>query len=391
MLSVHLVIGWGSWDFVRKGYPDFTIFYSAGKIVRSGLGEQLYDEKTQYRTQQEFASGVSIRHGALPYNHPPFEAAWFVPFTYVPYPWAFALWGMVNLAMLVALPFLLRPNLPQLQNYAWPVWVLASVSFFPIFVTLLQGQDAILLLFLYALAFDCLKKNRDACAGGWLGVGLFKPHLVLPLILLLLVQNRKKILYGFLPVAAVLALISTAIVGWGGIWLYPRYAVHLENTLAHGAIVVSDMPNLRGALALLFPDVPHIVIPVLAISLGLLLFAAREFRKTGKSLFDLKFSLAVITTVLVSYHTLVYDLSVLMMPVLLVANDLLGEARFRGYRRVVIMTATAIFFLTPLQLVLSLHGHRLALLGWALLLWFSGIAREISFRSTSPLETISGS
>ena len=49
MLSVHLVLLWNSLDLIRKGYPDFTIFYSGGSILRQGLAHQLYDEATQYR------------------------------------------------------------------------------------------------------------------------------------------------------------------------------------------------------------------------------------------------------------------------------------------------------------------------------------------------------
>jgi len=66
MLLLHLLLAWNAADLIRKGYPDFTIFYSAGKIVRQGLGAKLYDEQTQYRIQQEFAAGVSIRQGPLP-------------------------------------------------------------------------------------------------------------------------------------------------------------------------------------------------------------------------------------------------------------------------------------------------------------------------------------
>jgi hypothetical protein len=385
MLSFHVLLAWNARDLVRKGYPDFTIFYSAGKIVHQGLGARLYDPQTQYRIQQEFASGVTIRQGPLPYNHPPFEAALFVPFTYVPYPTAFFLWDLTNLAMLVALPFLLQPHLPKLQKYSWPLWVLASLVFFPIFVALIQAQDAILLLFLCALAFDCLKKDRDALAGGWLGLGLFKPHLVLPFIFLLTVQGRRKILYGFLPVATALVLISSAIVGKEGMLLYPDYAMHLESTLAGGSIVPSDMPNLRGALEFLFPGVPQMVTVVLMISLAVLVLAALECRKIGKNLFDLKFSLAAITTILVSYHALVYDLSMLMVPVVLLANDLQGRGKFGRYRVALTMTAVAIFFVTPLQLILLRH-HRSALLVWVLLLCLPGIAWEISFRSSSRVE-----
>jgi hypothetical protein len=376
---VYAVVFWNMRELVRKAYPDFAIYYRAGITVRRGLGRRLYDDAKQVKVQRELSPEGAIRIGALPYNHPPFEAALFVPFTYVSYPLAFALWDSTNLAMLVALPFLLRPHLSELRKYSWLLWVLTTVAFFPIFAALLQGQDAILLLFLYALAFICLKENRDAFAGAWLALGLFKPHLVLPFVLLLLLQGRKKLLYGFLPMAAVLALVSTAIVGGEGIKAYPAYVMHLEETLAGGAIVPSDMPNLRGALDLFLSGVPNIVLVVLVTSLGVFAYAAFVCRGIGADLFDLKFSLAAITTVLVSYHALIYDLSLLMLPVLLLTNQLLAQDKVHGYRRLLTIMAMATFFLAPLQLLLSLRHHRSAPLAWVLLLWACGIAGEIYF------------
>jgi len=170
MLSLHLLLAWDATDLIRKGYPDFTIFYSAGKIVRQGLGSKLYDEQTQYRVQQEFAAGVSIRQGPLPYNHPPFEALIFVPFTWLPYFTAYLLWDLVNLLILVALPSLLRPHVPLLQRVPVAGWLFVSLAFFPVFVALLQGQDIILLLLLFTLAFVSLKSRADFAAGCWLGL-----------------------------------------------------------------------------------------------------------------------------------------------------------------------------------------------------------------------------
>src|SRR5882757_11395393 len=100
MLAIHLTIAWDSIDLIGKGYPDFTIFYSSGSILTQGLGRQLYDEPTQYRVQQQFAAGVSIRQGPLPYNHPPFEALAFVPFSFLSYPVAYCLWNLFNLIFL---------------------------------------------------------------------------------------------------------------------------------------------------------------------------------------------------------------------------------------------------------------------------------------------------
>ncbi|MGA8491295.1 MAG: glycosyltransferase family 87 protein [Terriglobales bacterium] len=324
---------------------------------------------------------MAIRLDALPYNHPPFEAVFFVPFAYLSYTSAFAAWTLANLAILISLPFMLRPQLLHLQNYSLVFWLVASLGFFPIFFALLQGQDAILLLFLYALAFVCLKKNRDVAAGGWLAFGLFKPHLILPFVFLLLVQRRKKVLYGFFPIAAMLALVSTVIVGWEGMLQYPRYVLHLEQTMAQGAIMPSDMPNLRGVLYLLLPGDSHVAAVSIVLSVGVLVFVA-WWCCAGANLFDLNFSLSAVATVLVSYHALGYDLSLLWLPILLLVNELLGESNIHRLPDFLTISAIAALFFSPLQLILLTRSNRLALMGSILVVWLFGIAGEISSHTT---------
>jgi hypothetical protein len=377
MVVIHAAMFWNLRESIKKGYSDFAIYYSAGTMVRQGLGHQLYDGATQFRIQREFSPQVAIRLGPFLYNHPPFEAALFVPLTYVSYAAAFALWDLANLAMLIALPFLLRPYLSHLQDYSWPLWVLTLLGFFPIFVTLLQGQDAILLLFLFVLAFACLNQNRDVLAGGWLALGLFKPHLVLPFVLLLLLQGRKKILYGFLPMAAGLASVSVAIVGGKEMWLYPHYVLHLENTLARGAIIPSDMPNLRGVLDVLLRDSPRIGDVDLALSMSIFLFAAWQcWAVLSGNFFNLKFCLAMVATIVVSYHLLSYDLSLLVLPLLVLANQLLGGG-WRTWPRVLIIAAVSALFFSPGLLIL-MRNNRLAWMGWAVMLLMGGVAGQIS-------------
>jgi hypothetical protein len=380
VVAIHAIMFWDVRESVQKGYSDFTIYYCAGTMVRQGLGHQLYDDSMQFKVQRQFSPEVAIRLAALPYNHPPFEAAFFAPFTYLSYPSAFVLWDLVNLGMLAALPYMVRPHLPQLRHYPWPLWFLASLGFSPIFFALLQGQDAILLLLLYALAFVYLKRAHDVLAGVCLAFALFKPHLVLPFVFLLLVCGRKKILYGFLITMIVLGLVSWGIVGWRGTMLYPSHVLHVEGTMAR--VAISDMPNLRGMLDVLFHASSYTPTGILVASLSLLFFTAWQCRSMGnKNLFELKFSLAVIATILVSYHAMVYDLSVLILAVLLLANDILEKDKFRGWQNMLIVTAMAVFVFSPLQLVLSLHHNGLALVGWVLLLWLFGIAGEISFQA----------
>lgn len=382
MLLLHLAIAWQSRDLIRKGYPDFTIFYSAGKIVGEGFGADLYDAQTQYRIQQEFASGVSIRKGALPYNHPPFEALIFVPFARLPYFAAYLLWDSLNVLILLVLPLALRRQL-VLPRLGWGMgWLAISVAVFPVFVALLQAQDIIFLLLIYVLTFLALKSSRDFAAGAWLGLGLFRFHLVLPFLLILLVHKRKRAAFGFVTVALALGLISLATVGWRGIVRYPTYLLHVENSLGRGAIVSADMPNLRGFFdALLGTNVPPglTTLLVLVASVVLLIRAGMLWKPASTGMqFDLGFALCVVVTGLVSYHSFIYDLSLLLVPLWILASHSAMIRRADGWTRFALLTPVLVLMLSPLQIVLVMRYGRASFLVPFLLLWTWGMARLLA-------------
>jgi hypothetical protein len=392
VLLIHLLVVWNARDLILKGYPDFTIYYTAGTIVRQGMGHTLYDNGVQFQVQRAFAPQVATRLGALPFNHPPFEAVLFVPFAYFPYRLAYLLWGLVNLAMLTALPILLRPHVPVLRDWPAPAWTVTAVSlaFFPIFFALLQGQDAILLLFLYSLVFVAWKKKRLASAGAWLACGMFKFHLVLLFLLLMLIQEktaqgRKRILTGFLGVSVILVAVSVVAVGTQEIISYPHYVLGLEKTMAGGAINPSDMPNLRGFLYLIAGNHRYFDLLVISLSVVLVLVAAwvSDIPARGlpdDSTSDLKFCVAVFACVLVSYHALVHDLCVLALPVLLLVGQLGSKIRVSSWPGVAISAGLAGLLFSPLQLVLLMRYDRLAWLGLAVLLCFVGVGGELKSR-----------
>lgn len=376
MVVIHAGFFWRARDLVRKGYPDFTIYYSAGMMVRRGLGHELYNNVAQYQLQRELAPDVTIRQDALPFNHPPFEALVFVPFACFSYLPAFVLWDCLNVGILISIPFFLRAQVPELQQYSWPLWVLTSLALFPIVLTLLQGQDSILLLLVYTLAFVCLKKDAEALAGGFLALGLFKPHLILPFVFLWLMRDGKKILYGFLPTAAALTIVSLAIVGARGFLSYPAYVLQLEKTMAGGAIRPSDMPNLHGVIYTL-GHTPYSGFITIALSCGILVLAAWLCRKKepAPELFCWKFSLAIGTTIVISYHCLGYDLSILFLPIALIVAKL-DDPTLRGWPRGLIFIGLALLFFSPLEVFLLTHGNRLGIIGWAVLLLLGGIALQ---------------
>lgn len=374
-------------DLVRKGYPDFTIYYSAGTMVRSRMATSLYDERAEFRVQRQFAPEVSTRHGALPYNHPPFEALLFVPLASLEYLPAFLIWNAISLLLLGLALMLLRRQLPVLQARPLWMWVVAAVAFFPVFICLLQGQDMLLFLFLLAAAYASLKGGSDCWAGACLGLGVFRPHLVLPLAIILLFSRRRKAILGIAGSAMAMALVSIAVVGWRGFLDYPGYVWRLEKMMGRGSIVPDNMPNLRGFFAIFLHDGRPLALTLTACgSILLLILAVRLFRRAESAgNLELGFSVAVLVAVLIGYHTFIYDLALLFSPILLLAGDQAHRLRWQS------AVPIAALFFTPLLIFVWLRLSHLNFLTPLLFLWLWAMAKDISqLRSNGSQPTLNG-
>ena len=378
MLMPHLFLAWKISKLIPKGYPDFTIFYSAGKIIGEGKSAQLYDERTQYETQRSFAPDVKNRLSALPYNHPPFEALLFVPFTKIPYFPAYLIWNLINLLILAYLSSLLRPYVAVLHSISNLRALLMSLAFFPIFMTLVKGQDSIVLLLLFAAVYICLKKNEDFRAGCFLALGLFRFQFIFLVLLWLLWRRRIQACFGFGLVAIGLGLLSVATVGLKATLYYPFYVWQMENRGAGVAIVPVEMPNLHGLFTTVLENLTGnttIGILVLLGSLGLIFLSTRKLQPLN---FELEFSLVIIITVLVSYHSYDHDLSLLILPVLFVMSHIQTLPKFDLWTRVSVLVPILLVCLSPLYMLLWLHYGRLSLLAPVLLLLAWGVSREIA-------------
>lgn len=355
MTFCNLTLLYRLMPMLRNGYQDFTIYYTGARILRNGQGSALYNLGTQYRTQLTFAH-VPIRQGALPYNHPPFEALLFVPFTLLEYWPAYLLWTALNLIMLAVTVILLKRRFPQFAAVPPILLGLGATAFFPVAVGIIHGQDVVLLQFLFVLAVVCLDRGNDAAAGALLAAGLFRPHLAVPLVVLLAIR-RWRILVGFAPVALLLAGISVAIMGWNGPLVYLRFVFFVETTHVAG-FGPHAAPNLRGLIA----DLPGLsasgpvtALLVLAASMVVLFLALRRIRNGRDSIFFAS-SLAAVTAILVSFHTVVYDLTLLLPVVLFLLSGIVGAEGKKIDERTILLVV--LFFLTPLYVFLWLVINR---------------------------------
>ena len=358
---------------------DFPDFYCAARMLLDGHGPQLYDAEVQRQYQARYAGRV----GTL-YIHPPFEAVLYLAVAWLPLSRAYLLWSLLNLAFSAvgSLRLAQGARLP----WDWRLLLAASLTFPPVLLCLLQGQDSVLLLLLVILAFTALRRDRAFAAGCWLGLGLFKFQLVLPLLLVLVLtqsgNGRRELAKGFGLVAMALAGLSAAISGWSVFTIYLTFMLHLPAQPFAG-IVPQAMANFRGLAYVLFRDQSSWAVAAVSILSAAALLKTltvwKHARIESQSLpadatqneFDLAFANSILFALLVSYHLNPHDLSLLLLPMVLLLRHGTGTPRLlTGSPRLLIFALSAALFLPPLHLI-ALRAHAYALVSIPLIALFA--------------------
>src|SRR6266705_337050 len=368
-LSAYL-IGIHLWTWVLTvsvflgGRSDFRQLYTAGYMVRTGHSHELYEYNAQRHFQNQLVSPGDI---ALPFNHLAYEALLFVPFSLLSYRTAyFTLLGL-NLTVLAITFKFLRPwmkNLAVIYRWLPPVMFLA---FLPVAAALLQGQDSILLLTLLAASLVSLHSGRELAAGVLVGLGLFKFQLVIPIALLFLVWRRWRFSAGFALSSIAAGSLSLWLVGFSQIQVYIRSLHSMSIALNSAvdqyryAIVPSSMPNLRGLMFGLGHDQlsPSWLqaITIVSSALVLLLVAIRTPRR-WPSLDALL--VAITTSTVVSYHLLIHDLSILLLPLAVTLNRFINANASRRRDGRLILLTSVLMFVAPAGISFMPHHFYLA-------------------------------
>jgi len=377
-LVFHLAIIWASRHHISAGYGDFIIFYTGAQIVNDGKSKELFKVETQNAYQAKFE--VPQLEWPLPFNHAPYELFLFLPLAHLPYPVAHVIWSGMNLLLLT---FMLQWLLHYVHSPHSLFIVASVVAWFPTMEAFRLGQDSILSTVLLLAVFVSLKQKRDGLAGLSLALGLYKPQLVLPITGAFVAARRWRSLAVFGVTGAVLVLVSFAMVGWQGIfdWLSILESMNRYSWIIHPA----NMPNIRGLLYDWFqPGTRTIPVFSITVVISVALYAISIYLWRGEVNvldpdFDLKFSLAIVTSVLVSYHLYSHDLLPLTLSFILTFRYINGERVIHG-------VPSSVFFFLLIVLFIPLVPRYLiefSMLGWGALLilaLYSILAAEIFHR-----------
>jgi Glycosyltransferase family 87/Glycosyl transferase family 2 len=329
-------------SFVRGDLrgPDFFSFYAAARLYVLQGGSAVYDLALQRQMQIQVTAQSPDRFIVLPYFHPPYYTLLIAPLAYLSYREAYIAMAAFNAILVAALIVLLVRSSVRIHGRAALVAAALIAGFFPLFVTILQGQSDLVVLVPLAGAYVAWSRGRHGWAGIFSALALAKPQLLLLIPVLFVARRAWRALAGFGGVVAILGAIS--VIGFGiapvfsylnqvGVWA-------IGGTLpAGGHLVYTDTAgySLRNVLqALPGGGTAAFAILLLLLALAALSLSWRPDRPR------LDFALAIAASLVLSPHQNVHDLALLVIPGFALA-DLALDGNLRWPRAAAAVLAVA--------------------------------------------------
>jgi hypothetical protein len=373
---------------------DLRIFMTGIEILKSGHGQQLYQYPLQTTVQANLYPDT--RQKMLPFNHLAFELLFYWPVSHLPYVPAMSLWAALNLALIFVIAVLLRPYTSCLAGVTGIPVALFILAFYPSVFTLAEAQDSIIFLLMIVLSLRCMDANRTFLAGMLLALGCFKPHLALLMGFFVFLLGRKwRAVAGFAAGVALAVAVSLAMAGPSMLHDYVSM-LRGQETMAPWGFLSFYMPNIRGLLhwALFRYLEPGQILPIVFMTSVIVCvisgwLVVRRRVPQGSALL---YSVAVLTTVLVSYHLHMQDLTMAVVPMLVMADLALrnqfASGRFlRAWVVALTLSISVLFAWRPVAEVFqSWFGPSCYLAVPVFLLWIVALRSFTESRSTLALD-----
>lgn len=360
---LNLGILWAKRSSILKGDSDFVIYYTGAEIVNAGRATELYDLDVQQHYQEKFKR-TNQPWAVLPFNHAPYELLLFLPLAHLSFQTAYVVWCSVTTFLLILAWQILVPFLDKKDKF---LHLAVLLAFYPTMTTIKMGQDSALSLLILAGVFALLRCRRELLAGSILALGLYKPHLVMPLAGILTVSGYRRAMLGFVGMGLVLFSVSLAMVGWHGLISLASIVAGMGGPTS--VVYPAFMMNLRGLSFLLLTLVnavwlTNVVTAILsALVYGCCLWLLKRKMTEDRSLFELGYALAVVATVLVSFHLYAHDVIILVIALnILWSYVLQNRKQTRLFYYGCIATLT-VFTLPLLGSFLEMRGN----VGWGVL------------------------
>lgn len=326
-------------------YSDLKIFMTGVEIMRSGQGHDLYQFAHEEATQGRLYP-ATLHEGVLAYNHLAYELLLFWPLAKLSYQNALIVWGLVNLGFVAVIVWAMQPFTGELRRSLGVPIVFWVLGFYPVLFVLSQAQDSLLLLLLIVLSMRCAGRQQDFRTGLLLGGALFKVHLALGIAFFVFFIPRKwRGLAGFAVSAALVTGISWLMVGPSFLKDY-LHVLREQQFVTPWGFIAAFMPNLRGLLESSLGgwlDIGSIRPLLFALSLVVVGATWISLRAREANRVTELYSVAILTTALVSYHFHMPDLAITVLPMLLLMESAARGGWTGGWTWILVVSIATLY------------------------------------------------
>jgi hypothetical protein len=332
---------------------DFVCFYLAGQAAAENPS-QIYDWEDGVKRQRALLNAPAGKEWILPYAYPPPFALLLIPFGKLAFLPANLAWigFSLFLAFLSVFLVLSQSRFDRRQRIYASLSLLAFTPF--TLDCLAGGQTSAIGMLIVAGVYYLTRTGREFFAGLVLGLGYYKPPLFFFLALAFFLQKRWRLICG-----AVLS--GTALVFFSVIYLGPTAFMDYLEKMSRYLYGRELLPGLSlpaakgvGLLSFLMANLSSKIAIAWSLYLAALVLAllcyfisvSRLHPQPGKDrTYDISYALAVSLSLLLSVQMVNYDISILFVPILLVAGHLI---RLRNKPAMLIGYGLSfIFFLVP--------------------------------------------
>lgn len=352
---------------------DFAVYYSAAHLTLTGHAGAIY-QLHSIAVQEARLAGYHTVTTVVPFSYPPYFALLLAPLALLPFGPAYLLWFLGNAVLVVAVLYHLE-RVSGLHGRPAVIFRLAALAFPPTFLTLGLGQVAIVLLALFTAATLWAVRQHDVATGACLALALLKPQYVLPFLVVLAARRRWRALAAFATGAGCLLLLPLPVSGVSADFAFLHLLAVINGLQGHGQLIAVDglqvAPGLYAPVwnqsvaamleALLPAGLARTTFPlVILASLAGVGYCASRARSIVPPL-----ALAAVAALLVSPHTLDYDLAVLLFPAAVLLRRpvrFLGPGLLLG--ALLLTIGFPLAFISPLRLSVLVMLALAWLLAW---------------------------
>ena len=305
-------------DSEQRTASDFMAFYAAGRSMLETDAAAAYD-LVYLKINEEGVLGFQIADQDVnPFVHPPFilPILWLAAhFDYIS---AFYIFVLFMLMLCVISAQFAVWTLPVAEGTNKMALWLGIFLFFPLFISLVNGQDTAVLLLGTSIWYYGITQRSDRTAGLGLALTTIRPQIALMLAIPFLFNKpRRNIWWWFCLGAALLVIISILMIGQDGV----RNFLNILSVSASGEgykINESAMVNLIGLIKRIVPDLNAGTIRIIGWTGSLIgLFNLIRIWRRTDAVTDRNISLMIILALFTSPHLHYHDLALLIIPILI--------------------------------------------------------------------------